>query len=245
MDALRTHLSRAWWWTLATELRRTTLAALIALAASVGLGLSDPFPRGAIGSIADPDSPLTRLTLVWIAVYLASYVVLTALLLRQPWERLAAWGANSREATWQQRYLLLLEPGGGMAILVAYFALLYAVTLVVSPTRDLLTLAATAVLLVASWGTILVSFTLDYLRTDARHGWTQLHFPDAAGEDAPRCAADYVYFATSVSTTFGTTDVTVTSSLLRRRVAVHAVVAFVFNTIVIAVAFGAVSSLTR
>lgn len=59
MDALRTHLSRAWWWTLATELRRTTLAALIALAASVALGLSDPSraARLAPSRIRIPHSP--------------------------------------------------------------------------------------------------------------------------------------------------------------------------------------------
>lgn len=43
-----------------------------------------------------------------------------------------------------------------------------------------------------------------------------------------------MYFALSVMTTFGTTDVTVLSREMRRTVAANAVIAFVFNTITVA-----------
>lgn len=95
----------------------------------------------------------------------------------------------------------------------------------------------------ASWLTILVSFTLDYVRTDARHGWSLLDYPEAADGLRGARIDDYLYFATSVSTTFGTTDVTVRGSLMRRRVAVHGIIAFVFNTTVIAVVVNAMSAL--
>ncbi|MGX1507891.1 UNVERIFIED_CONTAM: hypothetical protein RKD43_006516 [Streptomyces graminofaciens] len=42
------------------------------------------------------------------------------------------------------------------------------------------------------------------------------------------------YFALSVRTTFGTTDVTVMSRELRRTVAANATIAFVFNTVIVA-----------
>lgn len=85
--------------------------------------------------------------------------------------------------------------------------------------------------------TALLTFTVDYLTKDARRGWTELAFPG----DGPRGVADYVYFAAAVSTTFGTTDVNVVSRRLRRDVAMHGIVAFVFNTVIIVVALSLVT----
>lgn len=50
---------------------------------------------------------------------------------------------------------------------------------------------------------------------------------------------DYLYFSLGVSTSFATSDVTVRTSSLRRTVAGHGVIAFVFNTVILAVAIGA------
>ncbi len=51
-----------------------------------------------------------------------------------------------------------------------------------------------------------------------------------------------MYFALSVMTTLGTTDVMVTSHEMRRTVAANSVIAFVFNTITVA---GLVSALNN
>lgn len=83
---------------------------------------------------------------------------------------------------------------------------------------------------------VTLSYTVHYARCDiAQNG---LAFPEG---EAPGFT-DYFYFATSVATTFGTTDVDVTSSRLRRAVAGHAVLTFVFNTVIIALLVSALSA---
>ncbi|WP_342373195.1 DUF1345 domain-containing protein [Propioniciclava soli] len=242
-----------WWWVLSTELRRSTLAAPVAVA--VVTSVFGPNPVA-----AEPHQVVSRWGLGWLALYLAGYVALTAALYLQPWPRLVRWAEASREPTWVRRYVLLLEPGSGLAVMVSYLSLVFAVLLVVDRSLGVVDLLLTVMLLIASWLTMLLSFGLDYLRTDGRHGWTQLRFPDDpeadAGaqpwDDAPgpplgaRAAArrpvDYLYFAVAVSTTFGTTDVEVASRRMRRKVSLHGVLAFVFNTVVLAVAVGAIST---
>lgn len=229
-------LDRALWWLLRSEWRRSAAASVRALvvATVVVVGTTPPEAGEVFAK---------RLSLAWLALYLLSYLAVTFVLLRQPWERLARWAETSRDASWVRRYLLLLEPGAGLAVLVAFLALFYSVLLVVERTTDVVLVFGTVVLVAASWLTILVSFTLDYVRTDARHGWSLLDYPEAADGLRGARIDDYLYFATSVSTTFGTTDVTVRGSLMRRRVAVHGIIAFVFNTTVIAVVVNAMSAL--
>ena len=52
---------------------------------------------------------------------------------------------------------------------------------------------------------------------------------------------DYLYFAVSVATTFGTTDVNVTNRVLRRTVTGQAVLAFAFNTVILALVLAVLS----
>lgn len=90
---------------------------------------------------------------------------------------------------------------------------------------------------VLSWVVVVVSFAVYYARTDIEHGGLQ--FPD----QEPRHAwVDYLYFSLSVSATFGTTDVSVTSSRLRRAVLTHTAIGFVFNTVIIALLVSALST---
>lgn len=63
---------------------------------------------------------------------------------------------------------------------------------------------------------------------------------DFPGQSTPGFV-DYLYFAASVATTFGTTDVQITSSRLRRAVTGHSVVTFVFNTVTIALLVAALT----
>lgn len=85
------------------------------------------------------------------------------------------------------------------------------------------------VLLVASaWLTMVTAYAVHYARRDAFQGG--LEFP---GDDE-RAFSDYVYLAVGVSTAFTTSDVDVTSRPMRRTVAGNAVVAFAFNSVIIA-----------
>jgi uncharacterized membrane protein len=89
---------------------------------------------------------------------------------------------------------------------------------------------------VLSWIVVVISYTVFYARQQVLHGG--LEFPGGATEHA---WTDYLYFALSVASTFGTTDVTVVSSRMRRAVLVHAAIAFVFNTVIIAMLVSALS----
>lgn len=92
-----------------------------------------------------------------------------------------------------------------------------------------LVFAICIVAVVTSWLTLQVGFAIVYLGLFTEKGG--LDFP---GDDAPTMV-DFVYFAVSIGTTFGTTDVTATQSRMRRQVLVHGLLAFVFNTLILAV----------
>jgi uncharacterized membrane protein len=81
---------------------------------------------------------------------------------------------------------------------------------------------------VASWVLVVIAFALEYARENAT----------AAGLDFPGSADplwwDYFYLSSQVSTTFSSSDVTVLSTAMRRHVTAHSVIAFVFNTVIVA-----------
>lgn len=84
------------------------------------------------------------------------------------------------------------------------------------------------VVAVASLALIVVAFAVNYARDDATGGGLQ--FP---GDEPPRFV-DYIYFAAQVSTTFGGSDVLVTTSRMRRVLPAHGAIAFVFNSVIVA-----------
>lgn len=83
------------------------------------------------------------------------------------------------------------------------------------------------VMVMASWADMVVAFALHYAAIDDG-GFA---FP---GEEE-RCFSDYVYLALTVQATFGLPDVDARTSALRRQLALHTLLAFVFNTVILAV----------
>lgn len=113
-----------------------------------------------------------------------------------------------------------------MALLVG-FALAQGVAWAAAPALTVLGVAV----IVVSWVAVLVSHTVHYARRDVAAGdGLGFAFPG----EGPRAYADYVYLAAGVSTTFSTADVTVLDTVTRRMVTTHAVVAFAFNAVVVA-----------
>jgi uncharacterized membrane protein len=105
-------------------------------------------------------------------------------------------------------------------------------------TGPLVTGALTALSLLSlalCWLALTAGFAVHYVRMDVRHNG--LRFP---GTDQPGLG-DYVYFSVSVATTFGTTDVEVVHPRLRHMVTGHGVLAFVFNTVILAMVVNVVS----
>lgn len=83
---------------------------------------------------------------------------------------------------------------------------------------------------IGSWISNAPSFALQYARDDADDGMPVFQFPEGV---RPRWSY-YLYVGVMVSATLSTGDVTVVTSERRRMVALHVVIAFTFNTVIIA-----------
>ncbi|QOR69940.1 DUF1345 domain-containing protein [Ruania alkalisoli] len=79
-----------------------------------------------------------------------------------------------------------------------------------------------------SWANVVVMYAVHYARLDLRLAGLEF-----AGSD-PRVFSDYAYLALTIQATFATSDVVVTTAAMRRTVMVQTGLAFVFNTVIIA-----------
>jgi uncharacterized membrane protein len=97
----------------------------------------------------------------------------------------------------------------------------------------LLTLSA----IVLAWALAHTAYTLRYAHLYYRRGGHHgLQFP---GEDPP-ADVDFAYFSFTIGMCFQVSDVTVTSTICRRAVLLHAVLSFIFNTAILALALNLV-----
>jgi uncharacterized membrane protein len=109
--------------------------------------------------------------------------------------------------------------------------------------RAYFALAGTTLLI--SWSVTQVVFTIHYAHinygTFSLTGPAEqaLKFP---GEDKPDYW-DFLYFATSIGATSQTSDVAIRTKEMRRLVTAHAVISFIFNTMVLAVTINIAASL--
>lgn len=97
----------------------------------------------------------------------------------------------------------------------------------------LLTLAA----IVLSWAVAHTAYTLRYAHLYyGRGGHKGLQFPG----DEPPSDVDFAYFSFTIGMCFQVSDVVVTSTHCRRAVLLHAVLSFVYNTAILALALNLV-----
>jgi uncharacterized protein DUF1345 len=94
--------------------------------------------------------------------------------------------------------------------------------------RQLWVIALSATVVTTAWLVTVVSYAVHYARIVATVGG--LTFPGEEGVVFWDC----VYLATQVQTTFSSSDVTIESTLTRRIISGHTLVAFAFNTVIIA-----------
>ncbi|MEU9702624.1 DUF1345 domain-containing protein [Streptomyces sp. NPDC047981] len=170
-----------------------------------------------------------------LLAYLLPYLLLTSVAFSTaPPERVRVWARRSERGTLLQRYVLGTAPGPGVSLFIAAAALVVAVVWFPGHIGSSLTTgvrgAVALVLVVVAWICVVVAFAVAFNADDLVERGHALEFP---GSEEPDWG-DYVYFALSVMTTFGTTDVTVLSREMRRTVAANSVIAFVFNTITVA-----------
>lgn len=104
--------------------------------------------------------------------------------------------------------------------------------------RGLLATLAIATVAV-SWVTVVVGYAVYYARVQSDD--------DGSGLDLPGGGKpvwwDYFYFALMTMTTFGTTDIDVTTTRMRKAVSGQGALAFVFNTVILAIVVGALASI--
>jgi hypothetical protein len=104
------------------------------------------------------------------------------------------------------------------------------VVLVFSPSllKQPWVIALSAAVVTTSWLVTVVSYAVHYARVSSTVGG--LTFPG----DESVVFWDCVYLAAQVQTTFSSSDVTIESTLTRRIVTGHTLIAFAFNTVIIA-----------
>lgn len=187
---------------------------------------------------------LSEYVVIAMLGFLLTYIGLTlAAFSFTPFDEVVAW-AKKQKATFVGRYVVMNQPGGGVAMYFSAFAL--GLALLVLPRTDELAnllnpnaLTGIVVLLVfLSWLVVAVTQSIDYLTSHYRLGRDVLVFP---GTETPKYS-DYLYFALGVSASFGPSDVSVRSAEIRRRMSLHTLVAFVFNTVILASVVAALSN---
>jgi uncharacterized membrane protein len=134
----------------------------------------------------------------------------------------------------RSRTMRRLTPGGdGPTFAIEGALVAFAVTLVLPhvnaiEVRDLVLIPVTISILLCSWCLAVVSYALHYAQKDlAEPG---LEFPGTR----THTFADYRYFSVAVATTFGATDVNITTPRMRRVVNVHTLLTFAYNSIIVA-----------
>ncbi|GAA0600773.1 DUF1345 domain-containing protein [Kribbella sandramycini] len=185
-----------------------------------------------------PGETLLKVLAGW-DLYFAGYLLLTWLTFRRrsPEELREVVLTTSRQGLagrWLQSTPEQFAQGAAMIALFATVSALPQAETLGAPPK--LALAICVVAVITAWLALQTGFVISYLALHARSGG--FDFP---GTDEPGLV-DFAYFAVSVGTTFGTTDVTVTQSRVRRRVLAHATLAFVFNTLILATAVTFVTS---
>jgi uncharacterized membrane protein len=121
--------------------------------------------------------------------------------------------------------------GTGPTISVQWSGLAIVSVIVVAFSRNLqhpLVVALSAAVVTTSWLVTIVSYAVHYARVTATVGGLTF------STDEGVVFWDCVYLATQVQTTFSSSDVGIDTTLTRRIVTGHTLVAFAFNTVIIA-----------
>jgi uncharacterized membrane protein len=93
---------------------------------------------------------------------------------------------------------------------------------------DLVLAPLTLSILFSSWALSIAAYAVHYAQRDLDE--PGLDFPGRRTGDF----ADYRYFALAVATTFGATDVSITTPEMRRVVNLHTLLTFVYNSVIVA-----------
>lgn len=145
-------------------------------------------------------------------------------------ERLLADPVSNPRTQWLGRLLMGSGSSHSFAANAAGMALLGVIVLVLYPDlrRTAVLLMVGVVLVVTSWLDMAMAYAVQYARMDLTEGGFAWE-----GEKDQRFS-DYEYVANAVQATLGTTDVVLTTSAMRTAVRRHGLIAFTFNSVIVA-----------
>jgi uncharacterized membrane protein len=213
---------------LAADIRRILVAGLIG--AAVALAGALVFAVVAVpGQFADV---IIVGAFVFSAASSVAYVVLTFSLFQNAAPKsLASWLSSTAPRGRVSRFgAEIAGTGPTIAVQWSIIAIASVVALTLSP--ELLdnpwVIGLAALVVASSWLVTVVAYAVHYARVTATAGG--LEFPGKDGTVFWDC----VYLALQVQTTFGASDVTLSTTLARRIVTGQTLVAFAFNTVIIA-----------
>jgi uncharacterized membrane protein len=185
----------------------------------------------------------------WAVPAVAGWDVASTTFLALSW-----WIIARADAKETQRRAAAEDPGRnaawGLVLLASTFSLFGAVVLlrrakVVAHSDEALLVGLCVVAVVTSWVLCHTAYTLRYAhlhyRDDGKDGEKGLKFP---GDDDPD-DFDFAYFAFTIGMCFQVSDVTIETRTIRRAVLGHCLLAFVYNTAVVALALNLIIGLVQ
>ncbi len=202
-------------------LAAVAIGAVVAIAVLLSIGEPEPNPAGLFPLLNWNVFGVSWLALTWLALRRRTPAAV------ETWAR----GIAARRSRWKDA-ILGREVGIGLPLLAAFYGFAAGVWALpqaadLEPTRTGLLTAVSVAAVLVSWLVVHVSFGLYYAsQYYALEPSGGLDFPG----DQPPSFSDFGYFAVSIATTLGTTDVRVVSPRFRRVVLGHALLAFAFNT---------------
>lgn len=210
--------------------RRAAAATVVSIVLPVAVGAALS-PTALVAT--HPWATLTILVLAWFDLFAAVYVGLTlrAFATQDPDEfhtRMTARTTTGQPARWRPRFF---ADGPAFALESTVFALVAVLVLPhvnVIAIDDLILVPVTLSVLFSSWALSIAGYALHYAQRDLEQ--PGLEFPG----ERTHTFADYRYFAIAVATTFGATDVNITTPAMRRVVNLHTLLTFVYNSVIVA-----------
>lgn len=194
----------------------------IATAAAVAVGIL--LPTGLVGHLA------TRLLVAW-NVGTCLYILLAAIMMTRSSQNHMQHRAQLQDDG--QIALLILVVVSGIASLVAIAAEL-AVVKEMHGVLKFAHISLAGLTVISSWAFIQIMFALhyahDYYAAQSQNRPKGIQFPE---EERPEYG-DFFYFAAIIGTSGQTADVSFTSKAMRRIGSLHCILAYLFNTTVLA-----------
>jgi uncharacterized membrane protein len=208
--------------------------ALLALAASFIV----PVLGRVVVEAVDPASGSTRaLNVVLILIGWNTFVVVYVILTAHTFARIDTTEFTRRMAardSMQSKFWNRLTPwGDGPTYAVESAVVAFVVVLVLPRIQgikidDLLLIPLSLSILLSCWALSVVSYALQYAKVDLQD--SGFDFPGTR----THAWGDYLYFSLAVATTFGATDINITTPRMRRVVNFHTVLTFIYNSVIVA-----------